>query len=373
MSRRQTKAQTVVIIGMGDTGVLVATRLSRYFNVIGISTKTNLVSGQELGKRLADLSWWNRYYNTPLRRFKALADVEIHHAKAECVDIATKTVLVVDQSNDETLIPFDFLVIASGTSNGFWRDDHLRSESQIDERLQQDAAVIRDANTVAIVGGGPCGVSCALNIRRAYPEKMVSLYISADLPLPGYHEEARQYYHRELTAAGVQIFSGHRAITEESTPSEGTMRFESGQSAVADAIIWSTGNRKPHTQFLPHALLDDEGFVKTKNTLEVVGSDCLFAIGDVASTDPARSSARNWAYGILVNNIKRKAAGKAPNKHYAPPANRWGSIVGPQDDGLTLHQDSGKTTRLSRWLVENLLLPTVVQRVIYRGVKSLRG
>ena len=61
MSRRQTKAQTIVIIGMGDTGVLVATRLSHYFNVIAISTKPNLVSGQELGKRLADLSWWNRY------------------------------------------------------------------------------------------------------------------------------------------------------------------------------------------------------------------------------------------------------------------------------------------------------------------------
>ena len=373
MSPRQTKAQTVVIIGMGDTGVLVATRLSRYFNVIGISTKPNLVSGQELGKRLADLDWWNRYYNTPLRRFKALSDVKIHHAKAECVDLANKTVLVVDQSNDETVIPYDFLVIASGTSNGFWRDDDLRSEAQIDERLEQDAATIRDANTLAVVGGGPCGVSCALNIRRAYPEKVVSLFISADLPLPGYHEKARQYYHRELTAAGVQIFSGYRAITDESAPSAGTVHFESGQSAVADAILWSTGNRKPHTTFLPDDLLDDEGFVKTKNTLEVVGSDCLFAIGDVASTDPARSSARNWAYGILVNNIKRKAAGKAPNKHYSPPANRWGSIVGPQDDGLTLHQDSGKTTRLSRWLVENLLLPTVVQRVIYRGVERRRG
>jgi NADH dehydrogenase FAD-containing subunit len=373
MSKRPTNPQTVVIIGMGDTGVLVATRLSRHFNVVGISTKPNLVSGQELGKRLADLSWWNRYYNTPLRRFKALVDVEIHHAKAERVDLINKTVVVVDQRNDETLIDFDFLVIASGTSNGFWRDDHLLSEAEIDERLEQDAAAVRDANTVAIVGGGPCGVSCALNIRRAYPEKPVSLYISADLPLPGYHEEARQYYHCELTDAGVQIFSGCRAIAEEPAPSAGTIRFESGQSAVADAIIWSTGNRKPHTQFLHDALLDDEGFVKTKNTLEVVGSDCLFAIGDVASTDPARSSARNWAYGILVNNIKRKAAGKAPNKHYAPPANRWGSIVGPQDDGLTLHQDSGKKTRLSRWLVDNLLLPTVVQRVIYRGVERLRG
>ena len=373
MVRRQTKDKTVVIIGMGDTGVLVATRLSRHFNVIGISTKPNLVSGQELGKRLADLSWWNRYYNTPLRRFKALADVEIHHAKAERVDLTNKTVVVVDQSNDETLIDFDFLVIASGTSNGFWRDDHLRSEAEIEKQLEQDAAAIHDANTVAIVGGGPCGVSCALNVRRAYPEKRVSLYISADLPLPGYHEEARQYYNRELTASGVKIFNGYRAIVEEPPPNAGTMRFESGQSAVADAIIWSTGNRKPHTQFLPDALLDHEGFVKTKDTLEVVDSDCLFAIGDVASTDPARSSARNWAYGILVNNIKRKAAGKAPNKHYAPPANRWGSIVGPQHDGLTLHQDSGKTTRLSRWLVEHLLLPTIVQRVIYRGVKSLRG
>ena len=146
---------------------------------------------------------------------------------------------VVDEAKRKTI--FDFLVIASGTSNGFWRDDHLRSEAQIDERLEQDAAAIRDANTVAIVGGGPCGVSCALNICRAYPEKMVSLYISADLPLAGYHEEARQYYHRELTAAGVQIFSGHRAITEEPTPNAGTIHFESGESVAADAIIWSTG------------------------------------------------------------------------------------------------------------------------------------
>ena len=108
MFERQAKAQTVVIIGMGDTGVLVATRLSRHFNVVGISTKPNLVSGQELGKRLVDLRWWNRYYNTPLRRFRALADVEIHHAKAERVDLTNKSVTVLDQSKNETLISFDF-------------------------------------------------------------------------------------------------------------------------------------------------------------------------------------------------------------------------------------------------------------------------
>ncbi len=46
---------TVLILGMGDTGVLVASRLSRHFNVVGVSTKPNLLSGQELGMRLTDL------------------------------------------------------------------------------------------------------------------------------------------------------------------------------------------------------------------------------------------------------------------------------------------------------------------------------
>ena len=38
----------VVIIGMGDTGVLVATHLGRSAEVVGISTRPALVSGQEL-------------------------------------------------------------------------------------------------------------------------------------------------------------------------------------------------------------------------------------------------------------------------------------------------------------------------------------
>ena len=59
----------MVIIGLGDTGVLVASRLVKQFNVIGITTKPNLVSGQELGKRLTDLPWWRVHYNTPLKHF----------------------------------------------------------------------------------------------------------------------------------------------------------------------------------------------------------------------------------------------------------------------------------------------------------------
>jgi NADH dehydrogenase FAD-containing subunit len=218
------------------------------------------------------------------------------------------------------------------------------------------------------VGGGPCGVSCALNIRRADPTKQVTLYFSGDQPLVGYHPTAQDYYDKLLKDAGVTLQNNDRAIVPSVTPASGLINFESGASAEAETILWTVGNREPHSQYLPTELLDAEGFVKTQSTLEVEGSDTIFAIGDVASTDPDRSSARNWAYGILVNNIKRKAAGKSVNQFYKPPPNRWGSIVGPQADGLTLHQHTGKRVRLSRWLVDNVLLPTVVQRMIYRGV-----
>ncbi len=336
---------------------------------MAVTTKPNLVSGQELGKRLTDLPLVaESHYNTPLKHFLGLSAVQIIQAKAEWVNPEQQSVRVRLPDGLERVIDYDYLVIASGTSNGFWRDDSIRSKKEIDDALQADAARIKAANTIAVLGGGPCGVSCALNIRRADPSKQVTLYFSGDQPLAGYHPTAQAYYEKILKDAGVTLQSNDRAIVPSVTPDSGSINFESGASAEADTILWTVGKRKPHSQYLPTDLLDAEGFVKTKSTLEVEGTDTLFAIGDVASTDPDRSSARNWAYGILVNNIKRKAAGKSVNQFYKPPPNRWGSIVGPQADGLTLHQHTGKRVRLSRWLVDNILLPTVVQRMIYRGV-----
>ena len=42
----------VVIAGLGDTGLLAAIHLGKAFDIVGISPKPCLVSGQELGARL---------------------------------------------------------------------------------------------------------------------------------------------------------------------------------------------------------------------------------------------------------------------------------------------------------------------------------
>jgi hypothetical protein len=65
----------VVVAGPGDAGVLTAIRLSRHTDVVGISVKPALVSGQQLGIRLSRPDDWARDYWIPFDKFRRLATV----------------------------------------------------------------------------------------------------------------------------------------------------------------------------------------------------------------------------------------------------------------------------------------------------------
>ena len=94
----------------------------------------------------------------------------------------------------------------------------------------------------------------------------------------------------------------------------------------------------------------------------------IFAIGDVAATDPLRSSARNRADGLLASNIRAYWAGR-PLKEYRASRSRWGSVLGVQDDGLLFFAPDGRTIQIPAWVIHRVLLPWVVRRGFYRGVR----
>ncbi|MCV7063878.1 pyridine nucleotide-disulfide oxidoreductase, partial [Mycolicibacterium vaccae] len=70
----------IVIAGLGDTGVLAAIRLARHADVVGISTKPGLLSGQELGWRLSRPESWAHTNWIPFDRFRGLDRVRTVHA-----------------------------------------------------------------------------------------------------------------------------------------------------------------------------------------------------------------------------------------------------------------------------------------------------
>ena len=148
------------------------------------------------------------------------------------------------------------------------------------------------------------------------------------------------------------------------------IRWSTGQPpASADAVLWAIGRVRPNTDWLPSELLDEQGFVRVTPQLQVPGHRGVFAVGDVAATDPLRSSARNRGDGILAHNIRAEFAGK-PLRSFRAPKRRWGSVLGVQPNGLEVFTPKGQAFRFPAWSFDRVLMPVIVRWGIYRGVRD---
>ncbi|UXA17956.1 FAD-dependent oxidoreductase [Mycobacterium sp. SMC-4] len=364
----------VVIAGLGDTGVLTAIKLARHADVVGISSKPGLVSGQELGWRLARPDHWATHNWIPFTRFRALDRVRTVHGTLAGVDLSDRHVVVTRADGSSTTVSYDVLVIATGVTNGFWRRPALQSADEIDAELRAAHERLAAARSVSVIGGGAAAVSSAVQIAGAWPGKQVDLYFPGERALPDHHRRTWRSIERRLLAAGVALHPGHRAELDDGFAADeltsGEVRWSTGQPpTTADAVLWAIGRVTPNTGWLPAELLDDDGFVRVTPQLQVPGHPEVFAIGDVAATDPLRSSARNRADGLLAHNIRAAVAGK-PLKAYRAPARRWGSVVGIQPDGLQVFAPNGRAFRFPAWAFDPVLMRLIVRWGIYRGVRA---
>ena len=364
----------VVIAGLGDSGLLTAMRLARSADVVGISAKPALVSGQELGVRLTRPADWSRDYLVPFDRYRALDRVRTVQAELTGVDLAARTVHGRRPDGIEITEPFDALIISTGVSNGFWRRPGLQSAAQIRAEIAAAHERLAAADSVIVVGGGAAAVSAAANIAARWPGKKVDLYFPRDRALVEHHRRTWDHLRRRLLRLGVGVHPGHRAVIPQDFDCDaittGEVQWSTGQPpAHADAILWTVGRVRPNTGWLPAELLDDDGFVTVTKELTVPGHPGVFAIGDVAATDPLRSSARNRADGILAHNIMAESAGRQM-RSYRAPRHRWGSVIGIQSDGVEVFAPNGRPFRIPAWAVEHILMPLIVRRGIYRGVRN---
>jgi NADH dehydrogenase FAD-containing subunit len=366
----------VVIAGLGDSGVLTAIRLARHADVVGISAKPALVSGQELGWRLSRPQEWARANWIPFDRFRGLDRVRTVHGTLTGVDLDARYVLVGHDDGSTSKEPYDALVISTGVSNGFWRQPNLQSAGDIGADLRAAHNQLAKAGSVIVVGGGAAAISSAANVARTWPGKRVDLYFPKDRGLVEHHPRAWERVQRRLAEAGVATHPGHRAVIPDGFSCDQItsepVQWSTGQPpSSADAVIWAVGRVLPNTGWLPAELLDEHGFVRVTPQLRVPGHAGVFAVGDVAATDPLRSSARNRADGLLAHNIRAEFAGR-PLRSYRPPKRRWGSVIGIQPDGLEVFAPNGRAFTFPAWSFDRVLMPVIVRWGIYRGVRQNR-
>jgi apoptosis-inducing factor 2 len=370
----------VVVAGLGDSGVLTAMRLARRgFQVAGISTKPGLLSGQELGVRLARPTDWARDYWIPFEKFRGLDRVHTVQARLTGLDVVGRTVSAVGVDGTPLTEHYDALVISTGVSNGFWRRPEVQSADEISAVLHDPHRQLADAGSVMVIGGGAAAVSAAANLAAVWPDKRIDLYFPGERPLAGHHPRTWERIERRLVQAGVGLHPGHRALLRNDFRADaitsGTVEWSTGgPPASAEAVLWAVGRVRPNTEWLPAELLDDRGFVRVTPQLQVPGLPEMFAVGDVAATDALRSSARNRADGLLAHNVAAYLDGKPEKamRQFRPPRRRWGSVIGVQTDGLEVFAPSGHAFRFPAWTIDRVLQPWIVRRGIYRGVRDNR-
>jgi NADH dehydrogenase FAD-containing subunit len=361
----------VVIAGLGDTGVLTAIRLARHTDVVGVSTKPGLVSGQELGLRLARPHEWERSYWIGFERFRQLDHVRVVHGAVTGLNAQERVVHVQEAADGLTHSePYDVLVIATGVANGFWRTPAVQGEEEVALGLGDSHRRLAAADSVMVIGGGAAAVSSAWNIAARWPTKQVDLYFPGDGALPRHHPHVWRTMRRRFEERGVGLHAGHRAAIPDGFRTDRITRepvtWSTGQpQSSADAVLWAIGRVSPNTEWIPKELLDADGFVIVDDHLRVRGADGVYALGDVAATDPLRSSARARADVLLARNI-RADLGRGEPKRFQPLKRRWGSVVGVQDNRLEVFSPSGRSWTIPAW---EALWPWLVARAIYRGIR----
>lgn len=355
--------------------MLVATRLTSVGEVVAVTTKEQLVSGQELGQRLAQQELWRRNYLVDLGRLRRLDAVRRVCGRATHVDPALRTVTVALADGTTSSEPYDALVIATGVGNGFWRDDVVRDTAGVDAALEAEQGRVEAARCIAVVGGGASGVSAAVNLAKAHPEKRLHLFFSGDEPLPAHHPRVRSRIRREILRAGVAIYPGHRAVLPQAFEEGlgvGPVQWTTGQPPFdPDLVLWTVGHIRPHSGFLPADMLTEHKFVRVDEHMQVPGHANVFAVGDVAATDPLRSSARNDGHVVVAHNVRARLAERRKGlRRFRYAKWRWGSVLGLQEDGILIFAPNGWAFRVARVLVQPLLFSFFVEWMLYGGVRG---
>jgi NADH dehydrogenase len=304
----------VVIIGGGFGGLYAAKSLRRASVAVTLIDRRNFHLFQPLLYQVATGGLSPGDIASPLRGvLNRQKNANVVLGEVTGIDRANRQVILSDRR-----IPYDTLIIATGTENHYFRHDDwatvapglkgIEDAVNIRARIYQafeEAEVSTDSEarrcllTFLVVGGGPTGVELAgamgeiahitlkKDFRSIHPEDARIILIEAGPRiLPAFPANLSASAARDLNRLGVEIRTSH-FVTE--IDNEGaTVKFDEQESRIdASTVIWSAGVKPSPLGFLVAGnnseLLDRSGRVLVGPDLSLPGHPEIFVIGDLAN------------------------------------------------------------------------------------------
>jgi NADH dehydrogenase len=351
----------IVIVGGGAGGLELATRLGarygrkRHDIILVERNRTHIwkpllheVAAGSLDANLDEVGYRSHGHRWGYRFF---------HGTFDGIDAEAREVTIaplLDEDGSELIaghrIRYDYLVLAIGSvTNDFGIPGVAENCLRLDDRLQADRfrnkllnhclrvsrAMSKDPSCdahvrIAIVGGGATGVELAAELYNAasalrhyglevFDEQRleVTLIEAGERILPALPERLAEAARHELEALGVRVLTG--MTVGEVTPQ--AIVAKSGERIEAELRIWAAGVKgMPIGGSAGGVERNRNGQFVVRPTLQTVGDDRIFAIGDCACfvppgeerPVPPRAQAAHQMASTVYRNLVRLMSGREP-------------------------------------------------------------
>ncbi len=248
----------------------------------------------------------------PIRRvFRHSSNVRVRKATVIDADLSARMVRTADGAS----LPYDFLVLASGSVDNFFGNQQLADVS-IGLKSLEDATALRnhvltcleraevetDAEerrallTFVVVGGGPTGVECSGALGELIQivagkdfhaiqarEVRILLLEGQERLLGAFSERIGRYAERVLRRRGIEV----RTRTLVTAADAAAVTLSDGSVVGARTIVWSAGVRPNDPTEDPSLARFRNGRIQVDVCLRILGRNRAYALGDVGSPGPA--------------------------------------------------------------------------------------
>lgn len=298
----------MVVIGGGFGGIAAARKLGRDNLDLTVIDRTNHFTFQPLLYQVATAALAPSDITAPIRSIlRRRRNTEVLMADAREIDTERQVVRIDDDLRE---IPYDYLIVASGSRHAYFGHDErepyapglkaIEDASEIRRRFllafenaekSDDARERAEYLTFVIVGGGPTGVelagampfiarkALAPDFRRVDTKRTRVILVEAGPRLlPTFPEDLARRAAKDLEELGVEV------RVNSFVTNVGPEGVAIGEEIIrARSAFWAAGNMSsPLGKFLG-VPLDRAGRINVNPDLSVPGHPNIFVVGDLAA------------------------------------------------------------------------------------------
>ncbi|KAL6910041.1 hypothetical protein GGI43DRAFT_389209 [Trichoderma evansii] len=323
----------VVILGAGWAGLPLAHKLLKYTS-LKTSLKVILVSPNSH-------FFWNVAATRALipemvpdeSMFIPIAPGFGHYAvntfefilgKATGIQPSSNSVAVITNNGESCTFHYHHLVIATGSSMASGLP--LKPIGTHEETLtawHDLQAKIGDARDIIVAGAGPTGVEVVGELAAKFGKlKKITLIMHGDVPLDNSRNllsSVRTTLDKDLQKLGVKLIRKTRveAVNVGNDGKTQVLSLDNGSTLVTDLYLPLHGIQL-NNSFVTDSFLDPHGNVNLDGTMRVVGTENVWAIGDVSNAGPKQLTVTDNQIIYLASALDAVLTGKGSVAPYQP-------------------------------------------------------